>query len=297
MNLFEAKLHFLNRCRLKGLSGKSIENYDLFIDRFINQMGNMEINSLDFEIIAEYISAMYEKGLSIASISTYIRHLKVFLRFLQNEYQMDDIVSKLKEPRMPKKIVYIYTDDEIGQIFDSIENQHQWISERNKLIIALMLDSGLRLNEVIGIKTSDMNFKSNVLKVHGKGNKERIVPLGYMTRFYYSRYLSERPDYITGKNLFYGKDGQPLTRNAVRLLIQKISIELPFEFSAHKLRHNFATNYCLDEYKRNGSIDIYKLMILLGHEDIKTTRRYLHHANQIIIASSTYSHLDSVLRR
>ena len=79
------------------------------------------------------------------------------------------------------------------------------------------------------------------------------------------------------------------------MLISKISKKLPFEFSSHKLRHNFGTNYCLDQYDKYGQIDIYKLMVIMGHEDIKTTRKYLHIANSIIVARSNISHLDKIL--
>jgi site-specific recombinase XerD len=86
-----------------------------------------------------------------------------------------------------------------------------------------------------------------------------------------------------------------LTANTVRLMVSKLSKQLPFTFSSHKLRHNSAINYCLDQYEKYGTIDIYKLMALLGHEDIKTTRRYLHLANQIIASKSNISHMDKVI--
>jgi len=168
---------------------------------------------------------------------------------------------------------------------------------RNRCIIALMLDSGLRLNEVCAISLSDYDFRQNLLIVHGKGSKERLVPVGQFTRYYMKKYLAALPGYISSQKpsaLFVNRDGTRITRNTVKLLVQKLSNRLPFEFSSHKLRHNFATNYCIDEYTRHGQVDIYKLMILLGHEDIKTTRRYLHLANQIIVSKSNVSHLDRV---
>ncbi len=88
-----------------------------------------------------------------------------------------------------------------------------------------------------------------------------------------------------------------MTGNAVKLLIHKIANEVPFDLSSHKLRHNFATNYCLDQYDKYGQIDILKLMTLMGHEDTQTTRKYLHFANQVIASKSNISHLDKVLLR
>ena len=85
-----------------------------------------------------------------------------------------------------------------------------------------------------------------------------------------------------------------LTPDSVKHLISKIGKCLPFPFSSHKLRHNFATNYCLDQYEKHGQIDVYSLMILMGHEDVKTTERYLHFAKQIIASRQHISHLDAI---
>ena len=119
-----------------------------------------------------------------------------------------------------------------------------------------------------GLLKQDVNFDSNILKVCGKGNKERV---------------------------FVGRRGQNLTCDAVKHMISKLAAKLPFEFSSHKLRHNFATNYCLDQYEKYGQVDIYRLMILMGHENINTTRRYLHFANQLIAVKTNSSHIDGIL--
>lgn len=78
-------------------------------------------------------------------------------------------------------------------------------------------------------------------------------------------------------------------------MVTKLSKKLPFDISSHKLRHNYATNYCLDQYGRNGQIDIYQLMYLLGHEEVKTTSRYLHFAYEYIATMNSISHVDHVM--
>ena len=82
----------------------------------------------------------------------------------------------------------------------------------------------------------------------------------------------------------------------VKNFMWNLAQKLPFEFSSHKLRHNFATNYCIDQYEKHGFVDIYKLMILTGHEDVKTTNRYLHIANQIIVSRESVSHIDKIFQ-
>ncbi len=125
-----------------------------------------------------------------------------------------------------------------------------------------------------------------------RAGKERTVPLGSLAKGYMKEYLSLCP--FPSEMVFVSRRGCPLTCNAVKLLVSRLSSELPFEFSSHRLRHNFATNYCIDQYEERGQVDIYRLMILLGHEDIETTKRYLHHANEIIGARGCISHLDKI---
>ena len=128
--------------------------------------------------------------------------------------------------------------------------------------------------------------------VCGKGNKERTVPLGSFTIRFMREYLRLCPH--KSDKIFVERRGEPLTCNAVKLLVRKLAKELPFELSSHKLRHNFATNYCIDQYETRGNIDIYSLMIIMGHEDIETTERYLHHAKEIISTRNSISHLDKL---
>lgn len=80
-------------------------------------------------------------------------------------------------------------------------------------------------------------------------------------------------------------------------LVSKMAKKLPFELSSHKLRHNFATNYCLDQYNAYGQVDIYRLMYLMGHEDVSTTRRYLHFANEILASKGCISHVDAIYEK
>lgn len=297
MQLSVALDFFLGSCYIKGLLERSIDNYEKFVKRFISSVGDIEINDLNYSVIEIYLQELYRSNLSKATIATYIRHLRVFLKYLESEGHINMISDKIKPPKVKKKIVKVYTDEEIKMIFEIIDRKPDWMKYRNCSIIAFMLDSGLRLNEVCSINVSDYDFRQNSIKVYGKGDKERLVPVGQITRYYMKKYLTELPKYITDQKpvaMFVNRDGKRLTRNTVKLLVQKMSNRLPFEFSSHKLRHNFATNYCLDEYKQHGQVDIFRLMILLGHEDIKTTRRYLHLANQIIASNSNVSHLDKI---
>lgn len=295
MKLSQAKIKFIYACKLRGLSPKTITAYNDFIGMFITFAGDIEITDLDYEIVETYIEYLFSKPLSKATIATYLRHLKAFIHWLEESDYLEKkaIYRKIKLPKTPKKLVRIYSDEEIRYIFANISAKPDWIKSRNRLIVALMLDSGLRQNEVCIIWKKDIYLQDNLIKVHGKGDKERIVPIGRMVLKYLEKYLRECP--YNSDMLFVSITGKVFTRNAIKIIMHKLEKVVGFEISSHKLRHNFATNYCLDQYDHYGQVDIYKLMLILGHEDMQTTRRYLHHANQIIISSMNISHLDSFM--
>lgn len=252
------------------------------------------INNLTEETINNYIMSLYDKNLSKATISTYIRNVKIFLRFIEENYQIDVNASKIKIPRCNPKNPHIYTDDEIYHIFNTVLSRYNWIDYRNASIIALMLDSGLRQNEISTMERSKIDFTKKVICVNGKGDKERFVPLGCMSEKLLRIYISECPYYPSSSEpyVFLDRYGSKITNNAIKLFMNSYSKKLPFEFSSHRLRHNFGTNFLLDQYEKYGSMDIYALMTLMGHADITTTRGYLHVANQIIYSQHHLSHLD-----
>lgn len=268
-----------------------------FINSFIKLVGDIDIADLE-QAISEYTVHLHNKSLSKTTIATYLRHLRVFLRYLEKEKVISDIADKVILPKENKKLVTIYSDEQIKELFNAITIEPEWLRYRNSALIALMLDSGLRLEELTKISSKDYQEKNHLLLVHGKGSKERLVPVGKFTEYYIKNYLESAPHYLLerSESLFVTRSGEVLGRDTVKQLVSKLRKDLSYNFSCHKLRHNFATNYCLDQYGKYGKIDIYTLMVLLGHEDIQTTRRYLHLANQIIASKTNCSHLDLIYR-
>lgn len=285
---------FIISRKLADLSAKTVHDYEQFIMPFVRFLGaDTEAEQIQQQNINTYIAMLLEKPISKATRATYIRHVKVYLKWLQENYAVQYDYKRVKVPKNPKKNVRIYTTEELLQIFEQIHAESEWITLRNKCIIALMYDSGLRQSEVCTLERSRVTYSENRMVVYGKGNKERTVPLGALTAQYMKAYLANCP--YTSDKVFVNRHGKPLTCNAVKLLVSKLSALLDFELSSHKLRHNFATNYCIDQYEERGQVDIYRLMIIMGHEDVETTRRYLHHANEIIGTKNCISHLDKVI--
>ncbi len=294
MTVKETYDNFILSRQLADLSPKSISDYIQFVSPFVLFLGPdkpfVDIKQSD---IQQYLSILLNRPLSKSTRATYIRHVKVYLRWAENEYGASYKARSVKVPKSPKRNVRIYTDAEVKQIFSHIRADTYWVELRNKSIIALMYDSGLRQAEVCGLLKTNISYSENLITVRGKGDKERTVPLGKLARYFLQQYLSHCP--YDSEYVFMGLYGDPLTCNAVKLFVSRLATALPFELSSHKLRHNFATNYCLDQYAANGQVDIYRLMYLMGHEDISTTKRYLHMANEILASRGCISHLDNII--
>lgn len=133
------------------------------------------------------------------------------------------------------------------------------------------------------------------MKVTGKGAKERLVSLGRASREFLDYYLSLCPH--KSEYVFVGRLGAPITTNTVKIFVNKLKHKTGIDISSHKLRHNFATNYCIDSIRATGNSNVYDLSILLGHESIETTRIYEHFAHEILALENTRSHLDKVFEK
>lgn len=295
MTLGDAFDKFIFAKQLQGCSSKTLVDYRQVVSRMIEYVGvDAELHSFDRDTYNEYIAVLSSRNYSRATLASYVRQIKVFLRWLEDEFGLDLVTKKLKVPKANRKLVHIYSVPEIKLIFDSVTADSEWLRIRNCAMIALMLDSGLRQNEVCTLLSDDIVWDSGTLKVLGKGSKERVVPFGNLSRHFMTEYRRLCP--YSEKYFFVGRRGDEVSADSVKHFIHKLSRKLPFAFSSHRLRHNFATNYCLDQYEKYGQVDLYRLMILMGHEDIATTRVYLHHANQIIASVTAISHLDKIFK-
>lgn len=280
---------------LADLSAKSISDYVDFLKPFVTYCGDILAAEITDTLINAYISELLKRDISKSTRATYIRNVKIFLTWLSGECEVNYDYRKIHVPKSPKKNVRIYEENEIDKIFNCVRAESEWMVLRNKAILSLMLDSGIRQNEACTIERELVSLINRYVVVHGKGDKERVVPLGMYSIDLIQQYLEICP--FKSKYLFVNRYGKPLTTNAVKQLVNKLSHELPFDLSSHKLRHNFATNYCIDHYNEYGAMDAYKLMVLMGHEDMETTKRYLHHATEIIASQEHLSHLDMIRKK
>lgn len=286
--------NFIRSRRILGLAEKTIMNYTQFVTPFILFVGaDSDISVINKDLTYSYIEHLHTKKISKATVATHIRHIKAFLNWIEEEFEISVSAEKIKVPRTPKKVIHIYSDDEIKLIFEIVTAKEEWIVARNRCIIALMFDSGLRQNEVCTLLRRDVSYASNTIKICGKGNKERVVPFGEISRHFMTEYDKLCP--YQEDTFFVGLHGGAMTCDSVKHMMFKLGKLVPFPLSSHKLRHNFATNYCITQLETRGQVDIFSLMYLMGHEELETTKRYLHFAHQIIAARNNISKLDLVM--
>ena len=293
MTVGESFNNFIYEKRLSGLTQKSLDSYKQHAGMFIKFVGaDMLLDNLTRKDIDSYRESLLNRGLSMGTIASYTRDMKIYLKYLEVTYSKDYSTATIKSPRTPKTLPRIYTAEDIQLIYKNIVAESEWLTYRNRAIIMLMYDSGLRQSEICKLKICDINFDINMLRVNGKGNKTRNVPMGISSKSLILKYLSLCP--YKSEYVFVNRYGDKTTTNTIKQLCSKISRNLPFEFSSHKLRHNYATNYCLDRLDDKEDVDIYALKNLMGHEEISTTERYLHLAQGIFASTNHISHLDKL---
>lgn len=270
--------YFLEKQKLKNNSFETIAYYKKRIGYFIEFIKDKQIWKLNKNDYNSYVLYLNNKDISEATIKTSLTAVRVFFNFLYNEnYIKKDIVSELDNFKCGKKTIVILSQEQIEEIYSAYD-ENTFYGARNLFLISLMLDCGLRVSEVLELEKEDVKPELSCIKVHGKGNKERIVPLSEITLYYYKNYIRfpQVVDYLA-VNIAGGR----LTSSAIRRFLLELRDRLGFtELYPHYLRHSFATWFLI-----NGG-DPLALQIILGHTTLYMTEIYVHISSQILIALS-----------
>ena len=272
--------NFKNYLKLeRGLSDNSIKSYDydlILFKKFLiaNKINDTPLNCKS-ETIKNYLYKSFSDKKSISQARS-ISAIKSFFNYLIFEgYIKDSPISNIESPKQEKKLPKVLTENEIKKLINSIDLNHDF-GQRNKTIIEILYGTGIRVSELINLKLSNIFFKENIIKVIGKGNKERLVPLGEIASNQMKIYINNRNrlkiDSKSSDILFLNRYGRGLTRSMIFKIISDASkrIGLDKKISPHTLRHSFATHLI-----KNGA-DLRTIQLILGHESITTTEIYTH---------------------
>jgi len=280
---------FILSCQTSGRSSRTVEWYDSFLVRFYHFLNSNGLpTSLDL-IEKQHVRAFIHylqtdaktpycgKTLSPFTIQGYVRSLKSFFSWLvREEYLKSNIMTSIPVPKAPSKIVNTFSSEQLKKLITICQASDNY-SCRNLCIILFMLDSGIRVSELVNVNLGDVKMNEGFIKIRiAKGGKERLVPVGSVTLKVLWKYINQsRNKPLTDRidRLFLNSNGLPLTKNGIQQMLRRLGKKAGISgvrCSPHTLRHTFAKNYLL-----NGG-DIFSLQSILGHSSLASVRIYLN---------------------
>jgi integrase/recombinase XerD len=276
MNYLDDYIIFLKTEKKLGVN--SITSYELDLDSFFKFFTLDVVNCTKNDILG-YIGSL--KGSSVSTINRHISSLKGYFNYLlENNYirgnPMEDI-STLKKSKLLPKYLSISEVDNLLNI--KLVTPFDY---RNKAMLELMYGTGLRVSELVKLKYSNIDFENSLVRVTGKGKKDRIIPMGEVCAYYLKIYLSEYRNKLLKRNtydeVFLNNHGKPITRQGFNFILENIkeSAGITKTLTPHVLRHSFATHLL------EGGADIRSIQEMLGHENISTTNIYTEVVNDVL---------------
>jgi integrase/recombinase XerD len=278
-DLIEEFLNYLSVER--GLSDNTINAYRRDLYKYAKYLEEgrkrLHFDEVDKSDIRDYMMIQKEKGLSANSVSRNLVAIKVLHRFLvRDKYIKEDVSSILESPKLWKHLPQILSLSEIEQMLEK-PNLRNWMGIRDKAVLELMYATGVRVSELVNLEVGNINLEVGFIKCIGKGNKERVIPLGRKAQEALRRYITKtRPRLLktdsANKYLFLSRLGKKISRQSFWKIIKKYALlaGIKKDITPHTLRHSFATHLL----ERGADLRIVQEM--LGHADISTTQIYTH---------------------
>ena len=271
---------FLTMLRVeRNVSTHTMDAYKKDINQYLVYLGDLDIKNLtDVKSthIRDYIRILSDRGMAPASISRIISSIRTYYRFLSSENILDENpVLLINNPKLSKKLPDVLSEKEISLIINAIQESSQFY-QRDKAIIELLYSCGIRVTELCNLDMSNLFIDEDLIRVMGKGNKERLLPLGIRSKKYLDDYIKHSRNSHIKKSgssfVFVSRNGNQLTRAMINIILNKWTQAsgLKKSVSPHKLRHSFATHLL------EGGADLRFVQALLGHSDISTTQIYTH---------------------
>lgn len=261
----------------------TVSSYIEDIYKYLEYMENNKIKTaldIEYQNITNYLKYLDNNNYKTSSIIRKIVSIKLFHKYLSEEYKIKDVSSKIINPRLRRKLPNILTIEEVDNLLDIKLNTP--FDYRNKAMLELMYSSGLRVSELVDLKLNNIDLDNGYVRCLGKGKKERIIPIGEIAIEYLKKYINEyrnsmKKGYYT-ENVFLNNHGKNITRQGFFLIIKNIAKEKNIDKSItpHMLRHSFATHLL------NNGANLRTIQEMLGHSSITTTQIYTNVSNDII---------------
>lgn len=260
----------------KNASGHTVKNYGVDLREFREFLQEKSPEDIHYLDIRGFLAQLKDKNYSRSSIARKLACIRSFFKYLtrENIIKANPAVD-ISTPKREKKLPQFLDLQEITHLLEAPAKEN-WEGKRDSAILEMLYSSGLRVSELVGLNQDDLDAFSGLVRVRGKGKKERILPVGQLALKAVQDYTNSRPprerDHGTKKPLYLNRSGGRLTDRSVRRMILKYArkIALSKDVSPHMLRHSFAT-HMLDR-----GADLRSVQELLGHENLSTTQIYTH---------------------
>ena len=260
----------------KGLSRNTLESYARELNGLVAWLEERPLDSVARDDLQAYLGFLRDRGLSARSAAHALVVIRNYFQFLAGEgYRADDPAALIELPKLPSHLPNVLSQEEVEKLLTAPDEKDP-LALRDRAMLELLYASGLRVSELIGITLHDLNLDQGTLKVRGKGDKERMVPVGDSAAAALKGYLENlRPGLDKTRRagkLFLNRRGRGLSRQSVWNLLKRSAIqaEINKRIYPHILRHSFASHLLA------GGADLRHVQAMLGHADISTTQIYTH---------------------
>ncbi len=266
---------FINYLKVeRNASAHTIVNYTIDLNLFKNFLGDKEIETVDHLVLRRFLAELRTKSYSKRTVARKLASLRSLFRFLFREGHIKkNPITAVLTPKLDKKLPVFLDEAKIETLLRK-PDEEDTSGLRDRALLETLYSSGLRVSELVGLDINDIDFISGVMKVFGKGSKERVVPIGEPALKAIRKYIDKRP---SGKNkdkeaVFLNRSGRRFTDGSVRRVVDKYIklCSMSEKISPHSLRHSFAT-HLLDR-----GADLRSVQELLGHMNLSTTQIYTH---------------------
>jgi integrase/recombinase XerD len=264
----------------KNLSEQSVASYYSDLKKFlifVEEEKHSDLNTITAKLISKYFEIMRDLGLSSSTSARYLSSVKGFFKYLNSQDYIEKDPAEILSARITeRKLPTVLSFAEIDKLLQT-PNVEEKLGLRDKAILELFYSCGLRVSELINLKISDLYFNDEVIRVLGKGSKQRIVPIGSIAVYWVTEYLQKVRFSLEKKMkseniIFLNVRGTKLSRMGIWKIVNKYAqeAEISREFHPHTFRHSFATHLL------EGGADLRAVQEMLGHADISTTQIYTH---------------------
>ncbi|MFC1576084.1 tyrosine recombinase XerC [Candidatus Omnitrophota bacterium] len=258
----------------KNYSVHTIKNYLIDLSEFSTFLGKKDPSSVDYLTVRKFLGALRGREISKRSVARKLSSLRTFFRFLQRDgYIKDNPVANIQTPKLDKKLpIFLDEKSVVNLIKTPAENTFR--DTRDRAILETLYSAGIRVSELVGIDVDKLDLISGVVKVMGKGRRERLAPVGDKAVGAIREYMEfrKKKKLSNAKALFLNKSGKRLTDRSVRRVVERCIkiLSIKERVSPHTLRHSFATHLL------NRGADLRSVQELLGHKNLSTTQIYTH---------------------